>query len=200
MFLLPQLVESRQSKINGTIQVYKLWGKYSISVGNLTQSGGLVEQIWEKALKAVASYQLPVNSILILGLGVGTAAKIVRKYWPQAQITGVDIDPVMIEMGEKYLGLEGAKIVIADAAEWIRKTDQKFDGVFVDVYQGKKIPESVTNKEFLENLRKRGRWAIFNRLKMKEFRLKNETFKQKLIKIFGQYEIIKTPVNELLLV
>jgi len=200
MFLLPQLVESRQSKINGTIQVYKLWGKYSISVGNLTQSGGLVEQIWEKALKAVASYQLPVNSILILGLGGGTAAKIVRKYWPQAQITGVDIDPVMIEMGEKYLGLEGAKIVIADAAEWIRKTDQKFDGVFVDVYQGKKIPESVTNKEFLENLRKRGRWAIFNRLKMKEFRLKNETFKQKLIKIFGQYEIIKTPVNELLLV
>ena len=200
MFIWPKLVEEKRSKVNGWVRVYKFWGKYSISVGNLTQSGGLVEQIWDKALKQIHKRQVMGDKILILGLGGGTAVKLVKKYWPRVHITGIDIDPVMVALGKKYLSLKGVKIVIADAAEWIGKTDQKFDGILVDVYQGQEIPEIVTSKTFLEDLKKRSRWAIFNRLKMKEFRLKNATFKRKLIEIFGKYEIIKTPVNELLLV
>ena len=203
MFLLPQLVENCQSKINGDIQVYKFWGKYSIAVGNLTQSGGLVEQIWDKALKAVVRERVAANKILILGLGGGTAARLVKKYWPQARITGVDIDPVMVAMGEKYLGLAGITKIIADATIWLKQNSQQFDGILVDMYVGKNIPEAVTREEFLLSIKRTvtdGGWIVFNRLKTKEMKEENAAFRKRLEGVFGRYEIINTPVNELLLV
>ncbi|OGY15642.1 MAG: hypothetical protein A2784_04485 [Candidatus Chisholmbacteria bacterium RIFCSPHIGHO2_01_FULL_48_12] len=194
----PQRIEVRASRFNGKIEVWRYCSQVSLRVDGLTQSGGLMEEIWGKTMKIVYSQQLSVNRILILGLGGGTAAKVVKQYWPQVKITGVDIDPVMIELGEKYLGLAGVTKIIADAVEWVAKSKQKFDGILVDVYQGRRIPKSVTSKAFLESLSQKGRWVIFNRLKFKG--QNNEGFKIRLRRIWGQVEIIKTPANELLLV
>src|SRR3989338_7700264 len=92
-----------------------------IQAGGLTQSGGIVEIIWKKTLKKVKSEEGKVKSALILGLGGGTVAKLIRKNWPEAKITGVDIDPVMIELGKKYLHLDESqvKIKIQDATKVI---------------------------------------------------------------------------------
>ena len=194
MYLWPRVIEEKWSAVNGTVKVYEFLGKKSISVDNLTQSGGLVENIWDKGLKTVARDKLPVNKVLILGLGGGTAAKLINRRWPETEVTGVDIDPVMVELGQKYLGLRDVNIVIADAAEFIKKLKEKFDGVLVDVYQGRNIPESVTSVEFLKNLKKQSRWIIFNRLKT------NKEFRKSLEAVWTGYRIINTPANELLLV
>lgn len=164
-----------------------------------------MEEIWEKALGAVYSYQpaspaggLTVNRILILGLGGGTAAKVARWYWPKARITGVDIDPMMVKMGEKYLGLVGVTKIRANAAEWIKRVGQKFDLVIVDLYRGMTVPKFSTGETFLKQLQRVGRTVLFNQLKLKG--QNNKVFKDKLRRIWGQVKIIKTPANELLLV
>jgi spermidine synthase len=170
--------------------VWRYGRQVSLRVDGLTQSGGLMEEIWEKALKAVYSQRLSVNRILILGLGGGTAAKVVKKYWPQAQITGVEIDPVMVELGKQYLGLTGVKIIISDAVKFVEETEAEFDGIIVDLYQGRKIPKVVQTKGFINKLKKLGKWIIFNRLKT------DKAFREQL----NESQVIKTPANELLLV
>ena len=199
-WLWPQRVEVRVSRFNGKIEVWRYGSQVSLRVDGLTQSGGLMEEIWEKAMKTVYSQQLSVNRMLILGLGGGTAAKVVKQYWPQVHITGVDIDPIMVEMGEKYLGLAGVTKIIDNAAEWIRKVGQKFDLVIVDLYRGRQVPKFSASKSWLHRLRDitpRGT-VIFNRLKLKG--QNNKKFKGILSEIWGQVKIIKTPANELLLV
>src|SRR3990170_5522991 len=110
-----KVIEKRISPINGRITVARSLGLGTyIQVEGLTQSGGIVGGIWMKTLKKVKSEKFKIKSCLILGLGGGTAAKIAKSLWPEAEITGVEIDPIMVELGIRYLSLEvsGVKVVI----------------------------------------------------------------------------------------
>ena len=90
-----KILEKRKSKYNGEIKVIRnlAFGTY-IQAGGITQSGGIVEDFWKETLKKIKHQSLTINNCLILGLGGGSAAKLVRKFWPEAKITGVDIDRI----------------------------------------------------------------------------------------------------------
>lgn len=167
------LAEVVNSPINGEISVIKsvAFGTY-ISVGNLTQSGGVVYGIWNKTLKKVKNKTSLVKRALVLGLGGGSVAKIINKNWPDAKITGVDLDPNMVSVGKKYLGLDKIKtdIVIEDAMKFITKAAKKkskYDLICIDLYIGDNFPEKFEKIEFVKNVRKvlteKGA-AVFNRL------------------------------------
>lgn len=197
------ILEEVNSNINGKIIVERglAFGTY-ISVGNLTQSGGIIQDIWKKSLKKAVSTK-DVDKVLILGLGGGTVVKLLRKYWPNAKITGVDIDPVMVEMGEKYLGLDKSdvEVVIEDAYEYVRissETKRKFDLVLVDLYVGDEFPEKFESEKFLRCLKKiiaEGKVAIFNRLYYGEKRGEAVRFLKKLEKIFNKVDVVFPEAN-----
>ena len=186
-----KVLEERKSKYNGHLKVLRSlgFGTY-IQAEGLTQSGGIVETIWKSTLKQV--YKLmkqPIHSCLILGLGGGTAAKLIRRNWPDAKITGVDIDPVMIELGKKYLGLDQAvvEIKIQDAYDF----DGKFDLIIVDLYNGDNFPGKFETDKYMEFVRRRlanNGVAIFNRLYYGEKRPLAVKFGNKLQKIFSKVE------------
>ena len=114
-----KILETTKSSFNKDIKVVSTFGVGTyIQAGGITQSGGVVKTIWKTALKNIGKEK--VKSCLILGLGGGTVAGLVRKKYPLAKITGVEIDPVMVALGKKYLGLErhGVDIKIADAIDY----------------------------------------------------------------------------------
>ncbi|HJX45617.1 MAG TPA: hypothetical protein VJ399_00400, partial [Patescibacteria group bacterium] len=83
-----KILEERESDNNKKIVVLKTLGLGTyIQVDGLTQSGGVVEGIWKKTLKKILNSKTQINNCLILGLGGGSASRIVEKYWPQAKIT-----------------------------------------------------------------------------------------------------------------
>ncbi|TSC89009.1 MAG: hypothetical protein G01um10145_718 [Microgenomates group bacterium Gr01-1014_5] len=173
MFKLFSIVEEKESPINGKIQIVRDLQGARIIVGGVSQSGWLVKSIWNKALKKISNLQSPVSNVLILGLGGGSAAELVQKYWPEAKITGVDIDPLMVEMGKKHLQLASVNInvVIADAWEWVEtakgKKGVKYDLVLVDLFNGSKIPEKFYREKFIRSIQKilaPGGVATFNHL------------------------------------
>ncbi|KKR69202.1 MAG: hypothetical protein UU12_C0046G0006, partial [Candidatus Woesebacteria bacterium GW2011_GWA2_40_7b] len=113
-----KILEERESKYNGHLRVVKNIGLGTyIQAEGLTQSGGIVETIWKSTLKRIHKSLATNHKTLILGLGGGTVAKLIRKLWPKAKITGVDIDPLIVELGKKYLGMGkyDVDIQIADA-------------------------------------------------------------------------------------
>ena len=166
-----KILEERKSKYNGDIKVVKSlgYGTY-IQVEGLTQSGGVVTDVWRTTLKKLRTKE--IKNCLILGLGGGSAAKLVRKYWPETKITGVDIDPVMVDLGRKYLGLDeqGVTILISDAKGVCNKLSEKrkkFDLILVDLYVGDKVPEIFEENDFIKTISKllpKDGIAVFNRL------------------------------------
>lgn len=190
------VLEERKSPINGDIKVIKslAFGTY-IQVDNLTQSGGVVYEVWRTVLKKLSHQPLAINHCLILGLGGGSAAKLVKKYWPEAEITGVDIDPVMVELGKKYLGMPDIKIILGDAE---KLPSQKFDLILVDTYLGYDYPEKFEKESFISQIKThltdRG-IAIFNRLYWAEKRPQAVKFGGKLDKIFARVERVFPEAN-----
>ena len=177
-----KIVEEVNSPINGDIRVVRSlgFGTY-IQVNNLTQSGGIIEAFWKETLRKIRKEK--IKSVLILGLGGGTVAKLAGKYWPKSKITGIEIDPVMVELGKKYLGLKNTKVIIQDAYEYTKKNKEKYDLVIVDLYIGDEFPKKFEEESFLKLLTK-SKLVIFNRLYFGEKRKEAVKFGNKLEKVF----------------
>jgi len=176
-----RILEERDSKYNGHLKVIKTWGMGTyIQAGGLTQSGGIVETIWNSTLKQINN---DCSNILILGLGGGTLAKLLRKKYPDAKIIGVEIDPIMIELGKKYLDLDkyNIDIKIQDAFLFLKNNkNKKYDLLIVDTYFGDKYVEIAGSDPAMAGI------TVFNRLYYGDKRPDTVRFGNKLEKIYKQ--------------
>ena len=182
-----KILETRRSKYNRDVRVLKTWGiGIYIQSGGLTQSGGIVEQIWKSTLKRLSAKD--IRKILILGLGGGTVVKLVKKFWPEAKITGVDLDPIMIELGKKYLRLDdfNVDIKIQDADSFKLKG---YDLVIIDTYLGDKYVD-LFNKDLLES-----KVVVFNRLFYGNKKKEALKFGKKLERLFKKVDVYYPTAN-----
>ncbi|HEX5035853.1 MAG TPA: fused MFS/spermidine synthase [bacterium] len=98
------------------------------------------------------------RNYLFLGLGGGTAARIVHESFPDVSLDGVEIDPKMVEAGRRFFGLEAAPVAvsIADARVFLEATEKVYDYVMLDVYRdNRSIPAHLATREFFELVRNR---------------------------------------------
>jgi len=204
--IFEKTLASVESPYNGRLKVVKslAWGTY-IQAEGLTQSGGVVESIWKKVLGKLKKRNLEIKNCLVLGLGGGTVAKLVNSTWPQAKIYGVDIDPFMVNLGEKYLGLDRKKvrIKVADALDFVLdelKRHKKYDLIAVDLYCGSKFPKKFSSGKFLKGVSgivSKNGVVLFNRLYTSD--LKTRKFAlilgRKLEKFFDEVEYFYPQAN-----
>ncbi|MFH1539144.1 MAG: fused MFS/spermidine synthase [bacterium] len=95
------------------------------------------------------------SKILVLGIGGGIASQQLRRAYPEAEINGVEIDPVLPELGEKWMGLEGAldRLVIDDGRNFLRGCENEYDVIVADAYSQIYIPFHLATVEFFEEVR-----------------------------------------------
>ncbi len=78
------------------------------------------------------------KNVLLVGGGIGNSVAQILKHPSIENITYVELDPVLFEMGRKYLGesLSGKdklKIVFGDARYYVKHTDMKYDVIIVNL-------------------------------------------------------------------
>ena len=85
------------------------------------------------------------RSVLLLGLGAGSAARIVRALAPDARIVGVEFDPDVVAAARRWFELDALRVevVIGDAREVVARREvaaslrDRFDAVLEDVFIGR---------------------------------------------------------------
>ncbi len=77
--------------------------------------------------------------ILILGLGGGSAARLVRALAPEALVVGVELDAEVLRTARRWLGLDalGVEVVRADARDFLTAERRRFDAILEDVFVGR---------------------------------------------------------------
>lgn len=187
-----KILEEKTSKYNGNLKVVRTFGMGTyIQSNSLTQSGGIVEAIWKQTIRKIYSQKKDIDKILILGYGGGTIGQLVTKIWPKANIIGIDIDPMIVELGEKYIGLknDNTKVIIGDAFDWVKNVSEKYDLIFVDLYRGDKFPEKFKSLEFVNTIKKGlsgNGMVVFNRLYYGDKRPETVKFGNNLQKHFSK--------------
>jgi len=76
--------------------------------------------------------------VLILGLGGGSVARIVRALLPAAEIVGVELDADVVAAAREHFGLEalGVALHVDDALAFLRRDRRRYDMVVDDVFIG----------------------------------------------------------------
>lgn len=78
------------------------------------------------------------GSVLLLGLGGGSAARLVRALSPRTRIVGVERSPEVIEAARRCFGLDAldVSVVCEDARRFLARSRARFDVVIEDVFIG----------------------------------------------------------------
>jgi spermidine synthase len=96
------------------------------------------------------------HSLAVLGLAAGTTARQYRlAYGPGIDITGVEIDPAIVDIGHRYFHLSDARAheVVSDARYWLDTQAGHYDVVVLDAYRQPYIPFHLTTEEFFSQVR-----------------------------------------------
>ena len=120
-----------------------LFGVQSLKV----KGGGLTGMYYDYALAAPLLAEN--KKILILGMGMGTFAEQCRKYFPSAQITGVEIDEKITALAKKYFDLpEDVEVVTYDGRAFLQADKNFYDVILVDAFQDISPPFQMSSTEF----------------------------------------------------
>lgn len=79
------------------------------------------------------------RGILLLGLGGGSAARVVRALAPRARIVGVELRAEVVEQARAHFDLDALdlEVRIGDARQVVREVGRDFDLVLEDVFVGR---------------------------------------------------------------
>jgi spermidine synthase len=119
----------------------------------------LTDNVWDGYLSMpFAVLGRAPRSVAILGNGAGTTVRAYGRYFPATAIDGVEIDPELTELGRRYFGLRdrpGLRLIDDDARPFLRRTDRRYEAIFVDAYRQPYIPFYLTTREVFRLVRAR---------------------------------------------
>lgn len=98
------------------------------------------------------------ESVLVLGLGGGAITKRFWRDYPQVSVDSVEIDPVVVDVAERYFGLPDdprLRTFTEDARRYVQSSDDTYDVVIVDAYYADSLPFHLTTDEFLREVKAR---------------------------------------------
>ena len=203
--IFPTTILETYSPFSGKIRVVDFRGEKRLMIGDLVQSVSLNgTPIGHKVWGRLAAYPFKsrkVASVLILGLGGGTVAHLISRSLKPSKIVGVEADPVVAEVGQKYFDfgeIKGLEVVVEDACKFLKKDTGQYDFVVVDTYQGDAFPKPLESRSLLLKLRSRlseDGVLVFNRIFLLSQPHERLSFLRKLERVFGQLkeEVIEGP-------
>ena len=129
--------------------------------GRRTEDGGKTEDVIStvhrpsSSVSSESSVFRPPSSVLIIGLAGGTVARQYTAIYGPLDIVGVEIDPLLVEVGQRYFGMQLSNLrpVLADGRTWLQTDRGRYDVIIVDAYRQPYIPFHLTTVEFFGQTR-----------------------------------------------
>lgn len=157
-----QLVESRESTYNN-IYVYRTGSNLSMTFGynqkiytesifNTIDEGDLPVP-YTRFMASTLMYAKRIGSILEIGSGGGRTSWYLHRFLPDAQVTSVELDPVVAELAQKYFGIReepNYHVVTRDGRIFLAASKTQYDVILIDAYRGPFVPFHLLTKEFYQ--------------------------------------------------
>ena len=103
------------------------------------------------------THPLPSARVLFAGLGAATAASYYSRYFPSYSLSGIEIDPEIVNVAEKYFSMNRSTISIHidDIRRHLYSDSSRYDIIIVDAFSFPYIPAHLATIEFMDLLHSR---------------------------------------------
>lgn len=184
---------------NGTLEINWINGKKVLDTENTNYSYGNLSLVLSQALKHTTTPFLAKDKhILILGMGGGDVIKQLRdNYKSKANITAIEIDPVIIEIAINEFGIvpnNSLSIIKEDAELFVKYTNQTFDLIIIDLFNDAEVPPFLFQKNFIESINRisnNNSTTIFNTFILNDAQEKRNTKFSTLLEAYFSLKTFK---------
>lgn len=155
-YLYPITLYKETSVFSETLEITLYNGKYLLNTKNTNYSYGSLQVVLKKGLLEIGKEEISnMNHILILGVAGGSVVQTLVNYFNFSnEITGVEIDPNVIALANKYFHLDkisNFNCVITDAKKFVATTSEKYDLIIVDIFNDKNMPGFLFEESFINH-------------------------------------------------
>ncbi len=156
-YIIPITIYKKKSNISKSLEVTWVNGELVLDSENTNYSYGSLQRILKKGLKYIGFKRIRTfNNILVLGVAGGSVIKtLVNEIKFEGQITGIDIDPNVIEIAETFFKLNeisNLELKVMDAFEFILSTKLKYDLIIIDIFQDTVMPNFLFEDYFINRI------------------------------------------------
>jgi spermidine synthase len=98
------------------------------------------------------------KTVCLIGLGGGYIPTVFRMHLPQVKLQTVEVDPLVEKLAKQYFGFSipaGQSLSIDDGRQFLKKSRERYDQIWLDAFNSDYIPAHMTTKEFLMLARSR---------------------------------------------
>lgn len=144
-YFWPITIERKSGDVGHVLEVIVYRGKVMLDTEKVNYSFGSLHKVMSGVLSKLKNKKYPINRVLVLGYGGGSAAQIIHEEInPEAQIVGVDIDKNVLDIAQRYFYTQGVKLVESGAEEYLefaKKNEWDYDTIIIDLFVDNNIPE-----------------------------------------------------------
>ncbi|MDO9229348.1 MAG: fused MFS/spermidine synthase [Syntrophales bacterium] len=93
------------------------------------------------------------KKICLIGLGGGYIPTVFRMHLPQVQLRTVEVDPLVEKLAKQYFRFalpSGQTLSIDDGRQFLKKSRERYDQIWLDAFNSDYVPAHMTTKEFLQ--------------------------------------------------
>ena len=156
-YIFPWLVAKRTDGVSPLLEVWLIDGTYQLNTRNANYSFGSLHTVFKYVFDLHKVADLGIENALLLGFGTGSVAHILQEeYHLNCGITGIDIDPVVLELGYKYFNVSkyrNLNLICTDASVFMNLNTEKFDLIVVDLFLDLEVPAIFSQTDFLLTLK-----------------------------------------------
>ncbi|MEZ4756564.1 MAG: hypothetical protein R2817_07050 [Flavobacteriales bacterium] len=156
--LYPITIERSEGRF-GPLEVRWEHGRKVLNSANANQSFGALHRVLQAALPDAVSGISDLRTVLLLGLGGGSAVHILRNELKRdPRITAIELDPVMIDVAGRHFAVLGdarLTVIQGDATVQVHVLRDRFDLVVVDLFADDGPAEGTGTQGFIHALRDR---------------------------------------------
>jgi len=184
-YFIPIVIYEKKSALSKNLEIAWNNGELVLDSKNTNYSYGSLQRILRKGLRFIGFDKVvKMEHILVLGVAGGSVIKtLVDEIKYNGKITGVEIDPEIVDIAKKYFQLDqipNLEIVIDDAFEFVLKTKEKYDLIIIDIFQDTNMPNFLFEKFFANRLGfllKTNGFLLFNTMILEEnHNVRNEKY------------------------
>lgn len=126
------------------------------SVFNHENPDMLISDYAKYTFLALPALNKTPEKVLFVGMGGAIMPTYLRSHYPNTHIDIVELDDDIPSIAQEYFGFKSdtkTQVLIGDGRKYIDETKEKYDIIFLDVYDAETIPSQFTTQEFFYSVR-----------------------------------------------
>ena len=195
-WLRPETVWQGSSPHNPRLEVVLDSGRLMLHAATVNYSYGGLHDAFRAAFRHWKVGGRRPETALLLGFGAGCVGELLAS---PVRLTGVEIDPAVIEAYRRYFPQRHeTELHRADAVEWVKACEETFDLIAVDLFIDNLTPDEALLEPFLRDLERllapKG-LLVYNRIEEGEPQDEIDAFRRAFARVFPQFATFRTSIN-----